>query len=68
MAKKKKKKTPSTELKAEAPSSKSDEALAEANAITPIQVKFNDGYVVGTTVQNVDDVLLQEKARRKRER
>ena len=63
-----KKKTPPTELKAKAPSSKSDEALAEANAITPIQVTFNDGYTVGTTVQDVDDILLQEKARRKRER
>ncbi len=62
----KKKKTPSTELKAKAPSSKSDEALAEANAITPIQVRFNDGYTVGTTVQKVDDVLLREKLRRKR--
>ena len=64
----KKKKTPSTEPKAKAPSSKSDGALAEANAITPIQIHFNDGYTVGTTVQKVDDVLLQEKARRKRER
>ena len=64
----KKKKTPSTEPRAKAPSSKSDEALAEANAITPIQVTFNDGYTVGTTVQDVDDILLQEKARRKRER
>ncbi len=64
----KKKKTPPTELKAKAPGPKSDEALAEANAITPIRVVFNDGFVVGTTIQKVDDILLQEKLRRKRAR
>ncbi len=61
-----KKKTPPAEPKAQAFSSKSNEVLAELNAITPIKVIFNDGYVVGTTVQKVDDVLLQEKLRRKR--
>ena len=60
-----KKKTPPAEPKVKALSSKSDAALAELNAITPIQVFFNDGYVVGTTVQKVDDVLLREKLRRK---
>lgn len=64
----KKKKTPPTEPKAKTLSSKGNEALAEANAITPIKVIFNDGYTVGTTVQKVDDVLLQEKLRRKRAR
>ena len=61
-----KKKPSKEEPKSQQLSSKSNEAIAEANAITPIQVRFNDGYIVGTTVQKVDDVLLQEKLRRKR--
>ncbi len=60
-----KKKSPKKEQKVEQLPSKSDSAIAEANAITPIKVIFNDGFVVGTTVQNVDDVLLQEKLRKK---
>ena len=63
-----KKKLSKKEPKSQQLSSKSNEALGEANAITPIKVIFNDGYTVGTTVQKVDDVLLQEKFRRKRER
>lgn len=64
----KKKKSKKEERKVEQLPSKSDIAIGEANAITPIKVIFNDGYVVGTTVQNVDDVLLKEKLRRKGER
>ncbi len=63
-----KKKSSKEEPKVQQLSLKSNEAIAEDNTITPIQVVFNDGYTVGTTVQNVDDVLLQEKLRRKRER
>ena len=60
-----KKKSPKKEQKIELLPAKGDSAIAEANAITPIKVIFNDGFVVGTTVQNVDDVLLQEKLRKK---
>ena len=63
-----KKKSSKKDRKAEKLSSKGAAAIGEANAITPIQVIFNDGHTVGTTVQKVDDVLLQEKLSRKRER
>ena len=60
-----KKKPSKKERKIEQLPSKGDAAIAEANAITPIKVIFNDGYVVGTTVHEVDDVLLEEKLRRR---
>ncbi len=60
-----KKKSPKKERKTEQLPSKGDTAIAEANAITPIKVVFNDGFVIGTTVQKVDDVLLQEKLRKR---
>ncbi len=60
-----KKKSSKKERKVEQLPLKGTMAIGEANAITPIKVIFNDGYVVGTTVQKVDDVLLQEKLRKK---
>ncbi len=60
-----KKKSSKKDRKAEQLPSKDVAAIGEANAITPIQVIFNDGHTVGTTVQKVDDVLLQEKLRKK---
>lgn len=60
-----KKKSPKKEQKIELLPAKGDTAIAEANAITPIKVVFNDGYVIGTTVQKVDDVLLEEKLRKR---
>ena len=60
-----KKKLSKKEKKTDQLPSKGDTAIAEANAITPIKVIFNDGYVVGTTIHKVDDVLLEEKLRRR---
>ena len=63
-----KKKPPKEEPKSQQLPSKGDSAIAEANAITPISLFTADGREIRTTVQKVDDVLLQEKFRRKRER
>ena len=63
----KKKKTPPTEPKSKALSSKGDEALAEANAITPISLFTVDGREIRTTVQWIEDVVNKEREVRRRE-
>jgi hypothetical protein len=62
------KKKSSEKSKRQALSSKSNEAIDEANATTSISLFTADGREIRTTVQKIDDVLLREKLRRKRAR